>query len=328
MSNSQPLPFKRKPPDPPKYIVKIKTSPDGETQEVIKVLGKPPEVRPPWESAEVPKPAIKTASIPQKVFACPPPQNIPTLPVVASEVKRKTNSKTDVKEVFSQFNHLSATQSNQGTLSVAGGLILKSTLPPPKNVAIPRPFLPPNKSKFASGPLLHNRAASGAIYGSYQPISKISQDMVPYLPALVAITSESDAKENGNHVSAAKGEPYRSEYNNVNEANNAVSGGDEYGIYANNNSYYYDNSHRNENVDNQDSDDFYSTMNSDASAMSNTTGRSTMSLTQMHQIGPDNPTKELSDTWTACWDNEAGAVYYYNHISGEATWIPPEELRT
>ena len=41
-------------------------------------------------------------------------------------------------------------------------------------------------------------------------------------------------------------------------------------------------------------------------------------------VGPDNPVKSLNDTWTACWDNEAGAIYYYNQISGEATWIPPE----
>jgi hypothetical protein len=41
-------------------------------------------------------------------------------------------------------------------------------------------------------------------------------------------------------------------------------------------------------------------------------------------LGPDNPEKELSETWTACWDKEAGATYYYNKISGEATWLPPE----
>ncbi|KAJ1415351.1 hypothetical protein B484DRAFT_454590 [Ochromonadaceae sp. CCMP2298] len=41
-------------------------------------------------------------------------------------------------------------------------------------------------------------------------------------------------------------------------------------------------------------------------------------------LGPDNPVKELSETWTACWDKEAGASYYYNKVSGEATWLPPE----
>jgi hypothetical protein len=41
-------------------------------------------------------------------------------------------------------------------------------------------------------------------------------------------------------------------------------------------------------------------------------------------VGPDNPVKPLNDTWTACWDNEAGATYYYNQITGEATWLPPE----
>lgn len=41
-------------------------------------------------------------------------------------------------------------------------------------------------------------------------------------------------------------------------------------------------------------------------------------------LGPDNLTKQLNDTWTACWDKEAGATYYYNVITGEATWLPPD----
>ena len=40
-------------------------------------------------------------------------------------------------------------------------------------------------------------------------------------------------------------------------------------------------------------------------------------------IGPDNPSKQLDPTWSGHWDGEAGAVYYYNQITGEATWIPP-----
>ncbi len=43
-------------------------------------------------------------------------------------------------------------------------------------------------------------------------------------------------------------------------------------------------------------------------------------------VGPNNPTKELSDTWTACWDNEVGGIYYYNKITGEATWVPPNNV--
>jgi hypothetical protein len=38
----------------------------------------------------------------------------------------------------------------------------------------------------------------------------------------------------------------------------------------------------------------------------------------------DNPIRELNETWSACWDDEAGAVYYYNKSTGEATWIPPD----
>jgi hypothetical protein len=36
-------------------------------------------------------------------------------------------------------------------------------------------------------------------------------------------------------------------------------------------------------------------------------------------VGPDNPEKALDDTWTAYWDDEAGAVYYYNSETGEAS---------
>ena len=44
-------------------------------------------------------------------------------------------------------------------------------------------------------------------------------------------------------------------------------------------------------------------------------------------VGPSNPYQKLNDTWTKCWDGEAGAVYYYNNQTGEATWIQPDELR-
>ena len=43
-------------------------------------------------------------------------------------------------------------------------------------------------------------------------------------------------------------------------------------------------------------------------------------------VGPDNPNKEINDTWSACWDDEAGAIYYYNKITGEATWIPLDDI--
>jgi hypothetical protein len=40
-------------------------------------------------------------------------------------------------------------------------------------------------------------------------------------------------------------------------------------------------------------------------------------------LGPDNPSKQLSEVWYAYWDDQAGAVYYYNHETGEATWVKP-----
>lgn len=41
-------------------------------------------------------------------------------------------------------------------------------------------------------------------------------------------------------------------------------------------------------------------------------------------VGPDNPYQALNDTWTKCWDSEAGAIYYYNNVTGEATWVQPD----
>ena len=44
-----------------------------------------------------------------------------------------------------------------------------------------------------------------------------------------------------------------------------------------------------------------------------------------YPVGPDNPVKpyDADGIWSACWDEEAEAVYYYNNENGEATWIPP-----
>lgn len=44
---------------------------------------------------------------------------------------------------------------------------------------------------------------------------------------------------------------------------------------------------------------------------------------EVPDVGPNKPIKQLDDTWAACWDDEAGAVYYYNQHTGEATWLPP-----
>ncbi len=46
--------------------------------------------------------------------------------------------------------------------------------------------------------------------------------------------------------------------------------------------------------------------------------------------GPENPvvpyTTDEAGTivWAQCWDDEAGAVYYFNNLTGEASWLPPE----
>lgn len=50
------------------------------------------------------------------------------------------------------------------------------------------------------------------------------------------------------------------------------------------------------------------------------------SLSQDLQVSSENPYKDIDDTWCACWDDEAGAVYYYNKLTGEATWLPPSSF--
>ena len=45
-------------------------------------------------------------------------------------------------------------------------------------------------------------------------------------------------------------------------------------------------------------------------------------------VGPNNPLKALDDIWSACWDEQASAVYYYNNVTGEATWIHPSSSST
>jgi hypothetical protein len=45
---------------------------------------------------------------------------------------------------------------------------------------------------------------------------------------------------------------------------------------------------------------------------------------QNEPLGLNNPTRVLNDEWTACWDKEADAIYYYNKLTGEATWLPPD----
>lgn len=58
-------------------------------------------------------------------------------------------------------------------------------------------------------------------------------------------------------------------------------------------------------------------------------GRGQFSEVKQHYdvsgVNERNNVVQLDATWSACWDGEAAAVYYYNHLSGEATWIPPEK---
>jgi hypothetical protein len=43
-------------------------------------------------------------------------------------------------------------------------------------------------------------------------------------------------------------------------------------------------------------------------------------------VGPDLLMKNLDNEWKACWDAEAGSVYYYCTSTGEASWLPPKHL--
>ena len=44
-------------------------------------------------------------------------------------------------------------------------------------------------------------------------------------------------------------------------------------------------------------------------------------------VGPQCPVKPINNTWSECWDDEVEGIYYYNKLTGEATWVPPEELQ-
>ena len=272
----------RKPPNPPKYLVKVSTSPHGETHEVVKVIGAAPEPRLPGCS-EVPIPTSKTVAVPSKTYTESQLQNFRI-------ERKKIDSKHDVKgertntsnddksnqiqdrstnvvingmiyylsKYFTcNVSHMIGIRNpvNSVTLSMAGAMSVAS-LAPPKQISIPRPFPPINKNDFKGGPPLHNRSPDGEILGTISTVSKIDSSHVPYLPpqALPAVTTSLSI-----------------------------------GSVASNDS------------------------------------ENGLSLSQM--VGPDNPTMAIDETWSACWDNEAGAVYYYNHISGEATWIPPTEVK-
>jgi hypothetical protein len=43
-------------------------------------------------------------------------------------------------------------------------------------------------------------------------------------------------------------------------------------------------------------------------------------------VNADNPVEwyDNEGIWSACWDDGAEAVYYYNNQTGEASWLPPE----
>ena len=59
-----------------------------------------------------------------------------------------------------------------------------------------------------------------------------------------------------------------------------------------------------------------------SSALRPATSSSTVSL-KIATATPENPVVDIDETWSSCWDDEVQAVYYYNKITGEATWIPP-----
>ena len=46
-------------------------------------------------------------------------------------------------------------------------------------------------------------------------------------------------------------------------------------------------------------------------------------IPQAADVGPDLPEKEIGNGWKACWDFSAESVYFFNTVSGEATWIAP-----
>ena len=46
-------------------------------------------------------------------------------------------------------------------------------------------------------------------------------------------------------------------------------------------------------------------------------------MSEAADVGPELAQKDIGGGWQACWDKEAGSVYYFNTETGEATWLPP-----
>lgn len=151
MSNPPNFPGIARPrPAPPKYIVQA----DGTILQLSNIQG--PKKLEKTDPACSPIAAKISTIIPEKKFDAPPHR-------YRESVNSRTQFKMDqsalvgppVREVGSTFTHLpNATR--------------VSFTPQPKNVTIPRAFIPPPRSAFQDSSLLHNRTADGTILGSHQ----------------------------------------------------------------------------------------------------------------------------------------------------------------
>lgn len=43
-------------------------------------------------------------------------------------------------------------------------------------------------------------------------------------------------------------------------------------------------------------------------------------------VSEEIPQVVLNESWSKCWDHEAESAYYYNYLTGEATWTLPDNL--
>lgn len=221
---------------------------------------------------------------------------------IANVYKQRVNSRAQAKKTPGTAGTSVSFDMTPGTASTAHTPYSQQThmnarrpppRPPPRpaNPIMLRPAMNTPTPEATEGPLLRNRLPNGQIIGTYTK-NIMDESRVP---------SNENPKKFEKYINLDKdGKRHVPKTNKDLEAEQIYAEqtmdpiGDSYDEYSSNGEY----------------------------AVTNET--SVASYDNDAPVGPDNPVKRLNDTWSACWDDEAGAVYYYNYQTGEATWLPPK----
>jgi hypothetical protein len=247
-----PGPLPKKAPEPPKYLVQVVESENGPKHQIVQLKGTAPPIRPKGlAEPEAPVMAKYARIFPQRDHETPAHFYPPRQQYVPPEMKKKPIGKTK--------NSLVDVKSSSPSVKEGEALTLPAL---PKLPSVPRPYVPPSKTLYVGGPLMHARNAAGEILGTGSPPGSLF--FCPLLPSpsymtILIGTTRYVPSENVPYLDRV------------------------------------------------------------ASAKSTELTESP----DVSSVGPSNPVLQLNDLWSACWDDEAGAIYYYNQETGEATWLPP-----